>query len=146
MNNRTKQFFRYALFILAASAVPLPAFACLCVEKPLEEQFDNASIVFSGWKLESKQQGYQKFLNVPVYETKFLVIRTFKGQLPNEITIRHTKNGSTCGRDFEFGARIIIAAGGDPETARTSMCTMFGVNGEPESDWVELLEELSKDN
>lgn len=88
---------------------PQPAHACSCLVMDLEESIDQAAAIFEGRvvsieKAEGSEEG-------PIMlRVTFDVVRSFKGKVPEELTLRTADNSAACGYAFEKGTSYLVYA------------------------------------
>lgn len=130
--------------VVTALVFSTQAHACSCMLQSKDEQFQNADAVFSGWLLGSHDVRHEFEWRRRV-ETRFLVVRTYKGSLPNEIDIQHNKSESMCGLSYSGTTRLVVFAN-QTENGQlvTSFCQALDFNGRPESEVRDELEALQR--
>lgn len=130
--------------VVAAFLFTTQTHACTCMQQSKDEQFQNADAVFSGWLLSSHDVRHEFEWRRRV-ETRFLVVRTYKGSLPNEIGVRHNKSESMCGLSYSGTTRLVVFAS-QTENGQlvTSLCQARDFNGHPESEVRGELETLQR--
>lgn len=129
---------------VTASLFSTQAHACTCVKQSKEGQFQSADVIFSGWLLGSHDERHE-FEWLRRVETRFLVVRTYKGSLPNEIDIQHNKSESMCGLSYSGTTRLVVFAS-QTENGQlvTSSCQALDFNGRPENEVRDELEALQR--
>ena len=100
------------------------AHAFLCIPKTTQETLQDADYVFEGLPLtwDFASDHLENWLGQRDYETKFLVKKRFKGQLPNEVLVQHPGPGANGGIGFEIGKPVLVVASQRGDKLFTSVC------------------------
>ncbi len=122
MNKIIFTIFFFAFFtVLSASNV----IACSCVpqgsesiETQVKEAFTNSTAVFVGEVVEviEKPDAFS-------VEVKFKVVKSWKNEFEDTVSITTGRGGGDCGYHFEVGKKYLIYAGGDKHNLKTNICT-----------------------
>lgn len=115
---------RTALLIAAVAASALTAgaaWACSCIRyNSAAEQLAQADVMFVGRVIATTE------LNPGRAETRFEVLRMFKGAPSGETAVGHTINdgGAACGVEFDAGETVAVIAHERDGRLVTNLCSM----------------------
>ena len=102
------------LAVLGAVGQPTPVFACSCVQMTEAEQFENATLVFSGVVKSISQVGMNN-------SVKFQVNKLSKGDSDENVTVTTGLDEAACGFNFEIGNTYQVYTDGDDKLS-TGIC------------------------
>ncbi len=105
--------FRFFLSLLLFAGLYNQTQACQCVPPDLQEEIEDADLIFKGIPIEKRQENFKM-----IY--RFAVRKTWKGQAVDTLEIQTGLGGGDCGMLFYIGKAYIVFA----KNGRTSRCRM----------------------
>lgn len=126
----------FCVVVLAVTASDV--FACSCVpQRPVSEEFENFSTIFSGKVISVKTRRYTKRVTIKVE-------KSWKNSLPKTITLSTVAAGAMCGYSFTVGKRYLLYADGEnSKNLSVSICSRTALLSNAKED-IEILNQLSK--
>jgi hypothetical protein len=105
--------------VAALLAAPTPADACSCVQPPPPlTALEQASAVFEARvaRIETDAARLRTTAHL-------IVIRQWKGDLPEDVSVTTASQGSLCGFTFTPDQRVLLYADGEPTEMSVSLCS-----------------------
>src|SRR5688572_23213950 len=118
MYRRTGNFLVLVMIVVSfvlAFGNNTPAFACSCFPVPVQQRFEESSVVFSGRVIETET--IQSDMNAT-----FQIDKAWKGISEDAVTVETATAESMCGYVFEEGRSYLVYAFGDEHPLGTGSC------------------------
>jgi len=108
-----------ATVLAALAALPTEAHACSCVPAPPPaDAFAQASAVF-----EARVSRLDVDTTALRATAHLIVVRQWKGDLPEDVTVTTASQSSLCGFTFTPDSRVLLYADGELDALSVSMCS-----------------------
>jgi hypothetical protein len=105
--------------VAAVLALPAPASACSCVQPPPPSTaLEQASAVFEARVARVEVDSARLRMTAHL-----IVIRQWKGDLPEDVTVTTASQGSLCGFPFVADQRVLLYVDGEIDAMSVSMCS-----------------------
>jgi len=101
--------------ILACSCVPLGSES---IEEQVKLAYTNSTAVFVGEVVEVIRKP-----NAYSVEVKFEIVKSWKNEFKDAVSITTGLGGGDCGYEFEVGKKYLVYADGEKNKLRTNICT-----------------------
>lgn len=122
------------------TVIAMPAHACSCAyDNSLPEFVSKTQFIFSGKVSEAAERSWENFDSIQ--QSKFDVLKSYKGELSKSIILNHSINGAMCGVNFKKNQTgLFFASNGtinDEEVLYTGLCSRTSFTNEQVIAYIE---------